>query len=234
VATIPSLQAYRWELGASEARAAGVRISAKRERSPLVLSPEQASLAWQNWNFGISFWCFWKGLGNSSRQNRCAPLAGVRLREHELQRSTLVLLASGCEPERKCLQSCCRCIQALKHSLQEWKSQSLYNKPEDFVFPSERLQGRKPLDLAPVLKRRLRPAFRRIACGLAHFSTLGWNRAGRNGRTSTHDPRLLAAQQPPCNDQIPAGDFEDQTAGTGQIGRRYFADGYLPKTNLIQ
>ena len=37
---------------------------------------------------------------------------------------------------------------SLKHSLQEWRSQSLYNKQEDFVFSSERLQGSKPLDLA--------------------------------------------------------------------------------------
>jgi hypothetical protein len=27
--------------------------------------------------------------------------------------------------------------------------------------------------------------------------------------------------------QISAGDFEDQTVGTGQIGRRDFADGYF-------
>jgi|SRR5580704_9984555 integrase len=46
---------------------------------------------------------------------------------------------------------------SLKHSLQEWRSQSLYNKPEDFVFPSERLQGSKPLDLASVLKNEIQP-----------------------------------------------------------------------------
>jgi hypothetical protein len=40
-------------------------------------------------------------------------------------------------------------------------------------------------------------------------------------------PRLVAAQQPSCHEQVPAGDIEDQTFGTGQIGRRYFADGYF-------
>jgi hypothetical protein len=30
-----------------------------------------------------------------------------------------------------------------------------------------------------------------------------------------------------CHEQVPAGDIEDQTLGTGQIGRRYFADGYF-------
>ena len=47
-------------------------------------------------------------------------------------------------------------------SVQEWRSQSLYDKPEDFVFPSERLHGSKPLDLASVLKKKIQPAFRRI------------------------------------------------------------------------
>ena len=61
--------------------------------------------------------------------------------------------------------------------------------------------------------------------GLAHFSALSWNHAGGDGRTSAHDPRLLAAQQPSCHDQIPTGDFEDQTDGTGQIGRRDLAYG---------
>jgi integrase len=58
---------------------------------------------------------------------------------------------------------------SLKHSLQEWGSQSLYNKP-DFVFPSERLQGSKPLDLASVLKKKIQPAFRRIG-----ITGVGWH-----------------------------------------------------------
>jgi len=37
---------------------------------------------------------------------------------------------------------------SLKLALLEWRSLSLYNQPGDFVFPSERLKGKKPLDLA--------------------------------------------------------------------------------------
>jgi len=68
---------------------------------------------------------------------------------------------------------------------------------------------------------------RNHGCGLAHVPTFGWNHAGGDGRTSTHNPRLLAAQQPSCHEQVPAGDIEDQTLGAGQIGRRDFADGYF-------
>jgi hypothetical protein len=63
--------------------------------------------------------------------------------------------------------------------------------------------------------------------GLAHFSAHGGNHVGGDGRTSAHNPRLLAAQQPSCHEQVPAGDIEDQTLGTRQIGRRDFADGYF-------
>jgi integrase len=43
-----------------------------------------------------------------------------------------------------------------------WKSQSEYNEPGDFVFPSRRHKGRKPLDLAAVLKKKIQPAFANV------------------------------------------------------------------------
>src|SRR5207249_1534393 len=59
--------------------------------------------------------------------------------------------------------------------------------------------------------------------GLAYVSAHSGNDARGDGRTPTHDPRLLAAQQPPRHEQVPAGDVEDQAAGTRQVGRRVFA-----------
>jgi hypothetical protein len=50
---------------------------------------------------------------------------------------------------------------------------------------------------------------------------------GKNRFPVTIRQIQLAAQQPSCHEQVPAGDIEDQTFGTGQIGRRYFADGYF-------
>jgi hypothetical protein len=55
--------------------------------------------------------------------------------------------------------------------------------------------------------------------GLAYVSAHSGNDASGDGRTSTHDPRLLAAQQPPRHEQVPAGDVEDQASGTRQVGR---------------
>jgi integrase len=47
----------------------------------------------------------------------------------------------------------------LKDALLEWKSQTEYKGPGDFVFPSLRCKGKKPLDLAAVLKTKIQPAF---------------------------------------------------------------------------
>src|SRR5437899_2803643 len=38
--------------------------------------------------------------------------------------------------------------------------------------------------------------------------------------TIAHDPRLPAPQQP-TSEHVSAGDIEDQTFGTGQVGRRH-------------
>jgi integrase len=54
-------------------------------------------------------------------------------------------------------------VLALKDALLEWKSQSGYNGPGDFVFPSLRHRGKKPLDLAAVLKKKIKPAFAEVS-----------------------------------------------------------------------
>jgi integrase len=59
---------------------------------------------------------------------------------------------------------------SLKEALLEWRSSSLYNQPGNFVFPSERLKGSKPLDLASVLKKKIQPAFKKIG-----ITGVGWH-----------------------------------------------------------
>jgi integrase len=59
---------------------------------------------------------------------------------------------------------------ALKNALLEWKTQSLYTAQTDFVFPSLRRNGRKPLDLAAVLNRKIKPAFAK-----AGVTGVGWH-----------------------------------------------------------
>ncbi len=54
---------------------------------------------------------------------------------------------------------------------------------------------------------------------LAHVSAHGWDDAGRDGRTSTHDPRLLASQQSPCDEQVSSGNTGAEAPGARKISR---------------
>jgi hypothetical protein len=58
---------------------------------------------------------------------------------------------------------------ARKNALLEWRTQSLYTAEADFVFPSLRRNGRKPLDLAAVLNRKIKPAFAKMG-----ITGVGW------------------------------------------------------------
>jgi integrase len=158
-----------------------VRISAKRQRSPLVLSPEQVKFGLAELEFRDQLLVFLEGaLGI-----RQGELGALRWLECDFENMSFSvqhsyywrrggnLKSTKTEASAKLLPM----HPSLKHSLQEWRSQSLYNKPEDFVFPSERLQGSKPLDLASVLKKKIQPAFRRIGitgvgCAGTLFGTL--------------------------------------------------------------
>jgi len=174
-----------------------------------------------------------RSLGDTSRRTRGATLAVVRFRQHEHQRPTLVLLASRRKPEEHKNGSVC-------------KAAADASKPKTFlagveIAKSLQQTGRFRIPFRKTARQQaVRSGFsvkeedsaciqtdRNHGCRLAHLSALGWNNARGDGRTSAHDPRLLAAQQPSCHEQVPAGNIEDQTLGTGQIGRRYFADGYF-------
>lgn len=71
------------------------------------------------------------------------------------------------------------------------------------------------------------PAFKRIG-----ITGVGWHTFRHSVGTMTaeigeHQLPIrdsLAAQQPSCHEQVPAGNLEDQTFGLGQIGRCDFAD----------
>ncbi len=136
-------------------------------------------------------------LGYTSRRTWGATLAVMRFRQHEHQRPTLLLCRRGGNLKSTKTEASAKLLPmhpSLKHSLQEWRSQSLYNKPEDFVFPSERLRGSKPLDLACSPEKENSACFqtdRNQGCGLAHLSALGWNHAGGDGRAPTHKSETI-------------------------------------------
>ena len=101
-------------------------------------------------------------VGHTSRRTRCPALVGLQLRRHELQRSTLVLLAqrrtSESDKNGSVGQSVAdasgaeRCVAGMEVA-------DRIQRTWDFVFPFLRCKGKEPLDLAAVLKKKIQPAF---------------------------------------------------------------------------
>ncbi len=160
--------------GGKRGPSTGVRVSAKRQKSPLVLSPEEVILGLAQLEFRDQLLVFVDGaLG--IRQGELGALRWLDCDFNNMNFSVQHsyywrrgghLKSTKTEASAKLLPM----HPSLKQALLEWRSQSLYNQPGDFVFPSERLKGSKPLDLASVLKKKIQPAFKTIG-----ITGVGWH-----------------------------------------------------------
>ena len=160
--------------GGQRGPSTGVRVSAKRQKSPLVLSPEEVILGLAQLEFRDQILVFLDGaLG--IRQGELGALHWLDCDFNNMNFSVQHsyywrrgghLKSTKTEASAKLLPM----HPSLKLALLEWRSLSLYNQPGDFVFPSERLKGKKPLDLASVLKKKIQPAFKRIG-----ITGVGWH-----------------------------------------------------------
>jgi integrase len=149
--------------GGKRGPSTGVRVSAKRQEAPLVLSPEQVKLGLTKLGFRDQLLVFLDGALGTRR----GELGALRWSDCNFDGMSFSvqhsyywrrgghLKATKTEASAKVLPM----HLALKDALLEWKSQTEYKGPGDFVFPSLRRKGKKPLDLAAVLKKKIQPAF---------------------------------------------------------------------------
>lgn len=125
----------------------------------------------------------------------------------------------------------------LKDGLLEWRSHSLYNRPEDFVFASEKLKGRKPLDLAAVLKKKIQPAFKSIGiCGVGWHTfrhTVGTMLAEMGEHQLTIRDYLRHSNLHVTNKYLQATSKTKRLAHDKLIDA-FLPAGLLPRPNLIQ
>ena len=160
--------------GGKRGPSTGVRVSAKRQKSPLKLTAGQVALVLTELEFRDQLLVFLDaGLGTrrgelgALRWMDCDFINQVFDIQHSYYwRRGGHLIDTKSEASAQPLPM----HPALKDGLLEWRTQSLYNRPGDYVFASERLKGRKPLDLASVLKKKIQPAFRRIG-----INGVGWH-----------------------------------------------------------
>ena len=160
--------------GGKRGPSTGVRVSAKRQKSPLKLTAEQVALVLTELEFRDQLLVFLDaGLGTrrgelgALRWMDCDFINQVFDIQHSYYwRRGGHLIDTKSEASAQPLPM----HPALKDGLLEWRSLCIYNQPGDYVFASERLKGRKPLDLASVLKKKIQPAFRRIG-----IPGVGWH-----------------------------------------------------------
>lgn len=160
--------------GGSRGPSLGVRISAKRQKAPLVLSPEEVKQGLAELQFRDQLLVFLIGaLGTrrgevgALRWMNCDFINETFFIQHSYYwRRGGHLKATKTEASAKPLPM----HPALKNALLEWRIQSLYSAETDFVFPSLRRNGRKPLDLAAVLNRKIKPAFAKVG-----ITGVGWH-----------------------------------------------------------
>lgn len=160
--------------GGKRGPSVGVRVSAKRQKAPIVLSPEQVKLGLTQLEFRDQLLVLLDGALGTRR----GELAALRWQDCDFENDTFqiehsyywrrggILKSTKTEASAKPLPM----HPALKHALLEWKTQSHRNQPTDFVFPSRLYGGRKALDLAAVLKRKIRPAFDKLG-----IAGVGWH-----------------------------------------------------------
>jgi integrase len=160
--------------GGKRGPSVGVRVSAKRRQDPLVLSPEEVKLGLTEMQFRDQLLVFLIGaLGirrgemGALRWMDCNFSKGVfHIRHSYYWRRGGHLKDTKTEGSAKPLPM----QPALKNALLKWRTLSCYQQNADFVFPSLQANGRKPLDLAAVLNRKIKPAFAKFG-----IHGVGWH-----------------------------------------------------------
>lgn len=180
--------AVRWELcgqnpissgipvgtGGKRGPSTGVRVSAKRRKSPLKLTAQQVAEALTTLGSRDRLLVFMDaGLGV-----RRGELAALRWQDCDFEQQVFDIHHSyywrrgGHLVDTKSEASAqpLPMHPAIKDGLLEWRSMSVYHEAKDFVFSSDRLKGRKPLDLAAVLKKKIQPTFAKLG-----IAGVGWH-----------------------------------------------------------
>ncbi len=160
--------------GGKRGPSTGVRVSAKRSKAPIILSPEQIKLGLTMLQFRDQLLVLLDGALGTRR----GELAALRWQDCDFENGRFqiqhsyywrrggILKSTKTEGSAKPLPM----HPALKLALLEWRKQSDRTQPADFVFPSRLYGGRRALDLAAVLKRKIRPAFEK-----AGVTGVGWH-----------------------------------------------------------
>src|SRR5882762_10150668 len=170
-------------------------------------------------------------LGNPSRGTWGTALAGLRVRKHEFQCATFLLLASGWAPEEHKNGSVGKAFADASESeagLAGMEVTKSLQPAGRFRLPFGETEGQQTTRLGFGVEEKDSTGVqedRHHGSELAHISAHGGNYAGRDGRTPTNDPRLLTPREFARNQQVSSGNDNEQAFGTRKAGGRHFARG---------
>jgi integrase len=132
----------------------GVRVSSKRQKEPIVLTPSQVAAGLALLEMRDQLLVFMDG----SLGIRRGELGALRWTDCDFETDSFIICHSyywRLKATKIASQKPLPMHPALKLALQEWRAQSHYNRPEDFVFPSH---------------VKIQPAFRQLG-----VSGVGWH-----------------------------------------------------------
>jgi len=184
--------------GGKRGPSTGVRVSAKRAKAPTVLLPEQFKLGLTMLEFRDQLLVLLDGALGTRR----GELAALRWQDCDFENDTFqiehsyywrrggILKSTKTEASAKPLPM----HPALKLGLLEWRTQSHRTQPTDFVFPSRLHGGRRTLDLAAVLKRKIRPAFEKVGITAGFLLSMA---SRTNSRAERRSPTWAAGKELP-------------------------------------
>jgi len=212
--------------GGKRGPSVGVRINAKRQKAPLVLSPVQVKQGLAELQFRDQLLVFLIGaLGTrrgevgALRWTDCDFANQIFYVQHSYYWRREGYLngdqnGSICETfaHASGAEKCPTGVESteLVHNRNRFCVSVCAQQGQEATRPR---CGAEPNDQAGVRKAR------NHRCGLAYVSTFSRKYSRGHGRTSAHHPRLLASQQPQRHQPILAGNIQDQASRSGEASR---------------
>lgn len=222
--------------GGKRGPSVGVRVSARRQKAPLILSPEQVKQGLAELEFRDQLLVLLIGALGARR----GELGALRWMDCDFRDQAFNIQHSyywrrGGHLKTTKTEASAKALPmhpALKNALLEWRSVSPYAAETDFVFPSVRKKGSKPLDLAAVLNRSIKPVFAKLG-----IRSIGWHTFRHSAGSILAD---MGEHQLTIRDYLRhsnlnvTNQYLQATSNTKRLAQEKLVDAILPSGSLIQ
>ena len=172
-----------------------VRCSAKRQRVPDILTQDEFQALLEELNQRERVMVLLDGSTGIRRSELfalCWKHIDFDLRQASVEQSIYRNRIGECKTEAS--RKPVPLHEVVIQELRNWRAQTAYKRPEDFLFPSVSKNGSQPMQPDMILKRHIRPALKRIG---VEGKRIGWHsfRHGLATMLRQHGLDLKTAQE---------------------------------------